>query len=185
MSRVTVHYISDLRILLILLILFTLGCSNNPEAQRTTGKQITENEIREPMEKVNRYLVRKEEDDIQDLVKRYGWEMQKSATGLRYMVYKKGVGQAVKEGNLVSLAYEVKLLDGSTVYSSSTLGLKQFRVGKGGVEAGLEEGILLLNEGDRAKFIIPSHLAFGLLGDGNRIPPRASLVYDIEVVRVN
>lgn len=185
MSRVTVHYFSDLRILLILFILFTLGCSNDPDAQHTTGNQITDQEIREPMEKVNRYLVRKEEDDIQDLVKRYGWEMQKSATGLRYLVYKKGLGQAVKEGNLVSISYEVKLLDGSTVYSSSTLGLKQFRVGKGGVEAGLEEGILLLNEGDRAKFIIPSHLAFGLLGDGNNIPPRASLVYDIEVVRVN
>lgn len=184
MNSLARYHLSNTRILFMLLILFTLGCSNDPEAKQTTEKQITDQEIREPMEKVNRYLVRKEEDDIQDLVKRYGWEMQKSATGLRYMVYKKGMGQAVKEGNLVSLAYEVKLLDGSTIYTSSSLGLKQFRVGKGGVEAGLEEGILLLNEGDRAKFIIPSHLAFGLLGDGNKIPPRTSLVYDIEVVRI-
>ena len=48
----------------------------------------------------------------------------------------------------------------------------------------LEEGILLLKEGDRAKFIIPSHLAFGLLGDMKKIPAKAVLVYDIELIKI-
>ena len=38
--------------------------------------------------------------------------------------------------------------------------------------------------GDKAKFIIPSHLAFGLLGDENKIPKRATLVYDVELIDV-
>ena len=58
-----------------------------------------------------------------------------------------------------------------------------FTVGKGEVISGLEEGILLLHIGDKAKFIIPSHLAYGLLGDDNEIPTKATLIYDIEVVQ--
>jgi FKBP-type peptidyl-prolyl cis-trans isomerase len=41
-----------------------------------------------------------------------------------------------------------------------------------------------MHVGDRAKFIVPSHLAFGLLGDQNKIPQHATLVYDIELVKI-
>jgi FKBP-type peptidyl-prolyl cis-trans isomerase len=50
------------------------------------------------------------------------------------------------------------------------------------VESGLEEGILLLREGDKAKFILPPHLAHGLLGDDNKIPARSIIVYDLELL---
>jgi len=49
----------------------------------------------------------------------------------------------------------------------------------------LEEGLLLLHQGDKAKFIIPSHLAYGLLGDQKQIPPGATLVYDVELIQLN
>jgi FKBP-type peptidyl-prolyl cis-trans isomerase len=52
------------------------------------------------------------------------------------------------------------------------------------VESGLEEVILFLKKGDRAKIIIPSHLAFGLVGDGNKIPAMATLVYDLELIEL-
>jgi FKBP-type peptidyl-prolyl cis-trans isomerase FkpA len=76
------------------------------------------------------------------------------------------------------------LLNGDLAYSSGQTGPKEFEIGHGGVESGLEEGILLLHVGDHAKFIVPSHLAFGLLGDQNKIPQRATLVYDIELVKL-
>jgi FKBP-type peptidyl-prolyl cis-trans isomerase len=60
--------------------------------------------------------------------------------------------------------------------------VKEFLIGQSDVEAGLEEGIRLMRTGDRAKLILPSRLAFGLLGDGKKIPPGATLVYDIELV---
>jgi FKBP-type peptidyl-prolyl cis-trans isomerase len=41
-----------------------------------------------------------------------------------------------------------------------------------------------MNVGDRAKFIVPSHLAFGLLGDQKMIPPQATLVYDVELINL-
>jgi FKBP-type peptidyl-prolyl cis-trans isomerase len=57
-------------------------------------------------------------------------------------------------------------------------------VGKGGVESGLEEGILLLHEGDKARFVLAPHLAHGLIGDENRIPPRSIIIYYIELLAV-
>ena len=49
---------------------------------------------------------------------------------------------------------------------------------------GWDEGILLLNEGDKARLVIPSDLAYGSQGAGGVIPPNAALVFDVELVRV-
>ncbi len=48
----------------------------------------------------------------------------------------------------------------------------------------MKQGILFLKTGDRVKFILPSHLAFGLAGDGDKIPAKAALVYDIELLEL-
>jgi FKBP-type peptidyl-prolyl cis-trans isomerase len=53
------------------------------------------------------------------------------------------------------------------------------------VESGLEEGILLLQEGDKARFIMPPHLAHGLIGDRDKIPARATIIYDLELVSLS
>lgn len=172
---------------LFLIWIIATFCASCTQQSNENNEQITQNQIdtQEPFVKVNRYLVKKEEIEIDDLVRRYGWSMEVSQSGLRSMIYFQGVGQPVVPGKLVTIRYEVKLIDGTLVYSSEKDGLKQFLVGKGGVESGIEEGILLLKVGDRAKFILPSHLAFGLLGDDKMIPPKSTLIYDIEVVDLN
>jgi FKBP-type peptidyl-prolyl cis-trans isomerase FkpA len=129
--------------------------------------------MKEPLLKANKYLLRQEEEDINDFVRRYQWNMEISGTGLRYMI--DSIRFRCKgsiRSSLVSLSYKVKLLTGEIIYDSEISGLKEFVAGRGGVESGLEEGIKLLRKGDRAKFVLPSHLAFGLLGDSERIPPR-------------
>lgn len=90
----------------------------------------------------------------------------------------------ISKNDLIELKYKTWLLDGTLIYDSDSLGNKSFKVGQGGVEPGLEEGVLMLEQGSRARFILPPHLAFGLIGDENRVPGRAILVYDIEVVKV-
>ena len=52
------------------------------------------------------------------------------------------------------------------------------------MEPGLEEGILFMCEGDRAKFILPSHRAFGLTDDQDKIPPKATLIYDVKLIKI-
>ncbi len=130
----------------------------------------------------NRSVVKIEDQEIDDFLRRYGWNVKETSTGLRYFIYRKGTGRKSSSGMLVRFRYTVKLLNGTIAYSSDFLGPKSLILGHGGVETGLEEGMLLLREGDRAKFIIPSYLAFGLLGDQDKIPPGATLVYDIEIL---
>lgn len=175
-------YPSVLSVAFGLLLLCSLSCR-----QKTNeGKQTTTDpaDVKESLIKANRYLIRSEEEDIADFVRRYGWKMEKTGTGLRYAIETSGKGEPARYGQRVLLDYKVMLLTGDVIYSSNELGFKQFMVGRGGVETGLEEGILLLRKGDKAKFILPSHLAFGLLGDSEKIPPRTPIVYLVEVVDI-
>ena len=150
----------------------------------TKQNKINKKEVEESLVKVNKKLVKSENEQIEDFITRYGWEMEKTGTGLRYMIYKHGSGPLATNGQVAKVNFTVRLLNGEICYSSDTEGPKEFQIGKGGVESGLEEGILLLKKGDRVKFIIPSHLAFGLLGDTDKIPAKAALVYDIELVEL-
>lgn len=166
-------------ILIFLLIL--VSCNQDKKTERKTGPKIDKQEI----EEINKHLINKDTEVIKNYIDRRGWDMQMSNTGLWYMIYDKGNGKPVKKGVEVSINYDVWLIDGTLCYTSDSLGIKKFNVGQGGVESGLEEGVLLLNEGSKARFIMPPHLAHGLIGDENRIPARAILIYDIEILNVN
>ncbi len=160
------------------LLLFSCNELSSPEQSPNPS------ELKETMMEVNKKLVKSENRDIEAYIKRYGWEMEKTGTGLRYMIYEHGNGEKATTGKIANLYYKVSLLDGTICYSSEEFGPKIFRIGMGGVESGLEEGILFLHVGDRVKFILPSHLAFGLVGDSRKIPAKATLVYDIELIEL-
>ena len=85
---------------------------------------------------------------------------------------------------MVRFEFKVNLLNGVTCYDSDKSGPREIWIGHADVESGLEEGLQLLREGDRAKFILPSHLAYGWLGDSDQIPTRAVLIYDVHVLEV-
>lgn len=137
---------------------------------------------KESIEKANRYLIKKEFDDICDYIERHELNVTQTGSGLCYCVLRPGDGKQIGRGEVISMDYEVRLLTGDVLYSSENDGIKTFVVGRGGVEAGLEEAVLNLHHGDIAEIIIPSHLAHGLLGDGNKIPPRATLIYRIKLL---
>jgi FKBP-type peptidyl-prolyl cis-trans isomerase FkpA len=133
---------------------------------------------------VNKYLVKKNQQNIINFVHRKGWDMKETSTGLWFMIYEHGSGAKAKKGNSISLSYSVSLLDGNLCYNSDSLGLKTFRIGSGHVESGLEEAALLLRQGDKARLILPPHLAYGLPGDNNLIPPRSTILYELTVVQI-
>ena len=174
----------------IITILISVGalltsCNNNQQSGYLASKKSVKKESSEKsLEKVNRYLVNAENKEIDDYVRRHQWKMKTTGSGLRYEVYKKGDGAAIEKGDVVTLKYGLFLINGSMVYSSDKLGNKVFEVGHGGVETGLEEAMLLLHKGDKAHLILPSHLAYGLNGDGKKIPKRAIVIYNIEVIDV-
>lgn len=167
----------------LLIILSSMsGC--NRDTQQHPEKVENPEQYNEQLVNVNKGMVQKESEEIENYIKRHNWEMQSTGTGLRYQIYKHGTGEAATDGKIAVLKYTLNLLDGTECYSSDKTGPKEFRIGKGGVESGLEEGIKLLKVGDKAKFIFPPHLAHGLTGDDDKIPARATLVYDVELVQL-
>lgn len=160
------------------------SCNNSQEAEQNTSRKISKKEIKENLIKTNQHLVKSEEQNIQDFIQRYHYQMTETGSGLYYEIYEKGNGPAAVKGNIAQLNYSIRLLNGDLIYQSAEEGIKEFLIGKGGVESGIEEGILLLHVGDRARFIIPSHLAFGLLGDREKIPEKATIIYDIELINL-
>ncbi len=139
---------------------------------------------KESLEEVNRILVSKDAEQIRSYIDRRGWEMKQSESGLWFLIYVDGEGTLIKKSDRIRFNFEVHLLNGTLCYSSEKLGVKSFVVGSGGVESGIEEGVLMLRKGSKARFILPPHLAHGLIGDENRIPARASIVYDIEILEI-
>jgi len=165
-------------LLFITVLMASCGQTEKPKSY------IDPEKIKEPLIKVNHQLVGNEAEDIENYIARYHWKMEKTGTGLRYFIYKKGNGIKAEKNKYAKIKYKVNLINGEPCYSSDKEGPKEFLIGKAEVESGLEEGILLMKVGDKAKFIIPSHLAFGLLGDEKKIPKRATLVYDVELIDV-
>lgn len=141
-----------------------------------------ENKQKEALIQVNRNLIKQEIFLINTFAKRQKWGIYETESGLWIDIYIKGKGKKAGTGNLVTIKYKLSLLDGTLCSSSDSTGYKQFVVGSGKVDAGLDEGILMMQIGSAAHIIVPPHLGFGLVGDGKCIPPRAILVYDIELI---
>ncbi|GIZ15174.1 peptidylprolyl isomerase [Capnocytophaga catalasegens] len=110
---------------------------------------------------------------------------ERTQSGLFYKIIENGSGKKAQKGQNVSVHYTGMLLDGQVFDSSLRRGVPlDFVVGIGQVIAGWDEGILLLNEGDKARFVIPSELGYGSRGAGGVIPPNAILIFDVELVKV-
>lgn len=182
MNNQVIHGKKICLIVVWLMLALLPACYEEPR-QVTSTSNIRLND--DGMIRFNRYKLKTEDQQIEDMIHRYQWNMTTTHTGLRYLIYRKGNGLPAQSGREVELDYTVRLLNGKLIYSSDSTGPKRFVVGYGGVEAGLEEGLLLMRKGDKAKLIIPSYLAFGLIGDGALVPPGAALLYDLELKEVN
>jgi len=167
---------------LVCFVFFAGSCSREP--QQATKQEAPKVSREESLIKANRYLVKTENEEIENYITRHGWKMKKTPSGLRYMVYKNGSGPLAEKGQIAVLNYKLMLITGDVLYSSDSTGPLVFEIGHGGVESGLEEALLLLHKGDKARVIIPSHLGHGLLGDQKKIPPRSTVIYDLEIVNL-
>ena len=109
----------------------------------------------------------------------------KTDSGLRYQIIQSGEGPKAKPNTTVSVHYKGQLTDG-TVFDSSYKRNQpiDFTLGVGQVIPGWDEGVALLKVGDKARFIIPSHLAYGSRGAGGVIPPNSNLIFDVELMAV-
>ena len=133
---------------------------------------------------MHRMWVKDESYKIDRYIERHNWNAISTESGVRYYVYEKGSGMSIEEDMLITVEFEVRLIDSDTTlcYTSDETGDHTFLVGMDNVESGLHEAVKYLNVGDRAYIILPHFAAHGLLGDMNKIPPLSTVLYDIYVV---
>jgi len=110
---------------------------------------------------------------------------KRTATGLRYVVLSEGKGDLAKPGDLVSVLYTGWLLDG-TMFDQSIDPAKpfEFRLGRNLVIEGWDQGLQLMRPGEKRLFIVPFELGYGSLGHRPAIPPRATLVFEVELLGI-
>ncbi len=108
--------------------------------------------------------------------------MEKTESGLTYIVTKQGDGAQAKAGDTVSVHYTGLLTDGSAFDSSVERGEPiEFPLGQGMVIKGWDEGIAKMQVGGHAVLVIPPELGYGAGGVGP-IPPGATLIFIVELV---
>lgn len=131
---------------------------------------------------MNKVFAEEEHQRIESfLVRRPDWNMTTTESGLRYMIYEKvDSGYLAQAGLIAEVTFTISLLDGTVCYTSDGE-TESFLIEKDDVESGLHEGIKYMKVGEKAKFILPSHLAHGLIGDREKIPMLSALIYDLHL----
>jgi len=114
-----------------------------------------------------------------------GKKVEKTASGLEYVMIEQGKGDQASAGKNVSVHYTGYLENGTIFDSSVRRGEPiDFPLGRGYVIKGWDEGIALLKVGGKARLIIPSELGYGDAGSPPVIPAKAKLIFDVELVGV-
>lgn len=166
-------------------VLFTMLSSCWNEKTPQDRKVLDPKEVTNSLVEVHKRNIRIEDQQIDDYLTRRNWVFIRTNSGLRYKIYDEGIGLRPESGQRVVMEYTINLIRGKIVYDSKKDGLKTFIIGSGDEPTGLQEAVKLMKVGSRAKLILPSYLAYGLIGDEKSIPPNATLFYDLYLKEVH
>lgn len=166
----------------LLLLLAACGPADVPEDEATPTAGVAENGG-------NTDAVTTEEEEPAEVVDQgpppdfVDADYETTDSGLQVAIVEEGDGEQAEAGKIVRVHYTGQLGDGSTFDSSAGGEPIRFTLGSGSVIPGWDEGIAMLNEGDRALLVIPPDLGYGEAGSGG-IPPNATLYFEVELVEV-
>lgn len=160
-------------ILLLAAMLIMAACGHQPQRQQEKKYDI----FNENLIAANKYLVKEDSEQIQNYIRRRGWQMQDGEGGLKYMIFDNGQGDSLTHKPELNMDYTLQLLDGTVCYNSTKDGEKNLVVGSSEMEPGLARAFKKFRHGDSVVMILPPHYAKGLIGDMNQIPPHSVIVY--------
>ncbi|MGH7996396.1 MAG: FKBP-type peptidyl-prolyl cis-trans isomerase [Opitutaceae bacterium] len=104
-------------------------------------------------------------------------------SGLRFLVRNPGNGPRPRRGDLLVVRYAGRLLDGTPIDSTYvTAAPLRFRLGSGAVIHGLEQAFADMRRGEKRTVIVPYWLGYGVAGKPPKIPPKATLIYEVELI---
>jgi FKBP-type peptidyl-prolyl cis-trans isomerase len=123
-------------------------------------------------------------DDL-DYVEKTWPQAKKTNTGIRYIIEEEGQGQPPKPGDMVSVTYVGRLLNGTVFDKAEDKAHPfKFRIERYMVIQGWDQVLKLMKPGEKRLVIIPPELAYGTRGQPPHIPPDSTLVFEITLVNV-
>jgi len=154
---------------------------------KATGSVVSSSEaVKEdkdaPYVEGNKNIMRHENEEMQMFISRYGWQMQRTPTGLYVEILETGSGELFKEGDRVAMEYRTFKLSGELIYSSDSTSVKSFVVNRSEEIDALHEAVQMLRPGAKARLVIPSYLGYGVAGDGDRVQGLQPIVMEIRIL---
>jgi FKBP-type peptidyl-prolyl cis-trans isomerase FkpA len=160
--------------------------------------QVFQGKISEYFKGVTEKVKGREPAKIQTYIEKNKLNVTKTASGLNYVITQPGAGDKPAVGDTVEVNYTGKFVNGKvfdtsvkdTAQKSKTFNpMRPYKavripVGVKAVIPGWDEGLMLLNKGAKATFVIPSNLAYGEQGGGQIIPPYTPLVFNVEILNI-
>jgi FKBP-type peptidyl-prolyl cis-trans isomerase len=166
-------------------VLWLSACHTPDPTPPPKPLKVDQKKLEEELVRLNRFQALEENWKIRRYIFRQGWDMKATGTGvyIRWISPPK-TGPKPQTNQEVLIDFEIFLLDGTSCYSSFESGPEWFRVDHDQVESGMHEAVKYLSEGDHVAIIIPSHRAFGLAGDMEKIPGNTPVLYHLELLRI-
>jgi FKBP-type peptidyl-prolyl cis-trans isomerase len=142
-------------------------------------------EQKERLIMMNKRLLSNESAEIDAYIKAHDLTMQRTGSGLRYVV-KKGKGAPIKhkESEKVSIAYTLGDLKGKVFYTINASEPFVFNPGRSELIRGIQEAVIYMNPGDEATLIIPAHMGYGKNGDKKKVPPSCILLCKLQLLKI-
>ncbi|GHT10748.1 hypothetical protein AGMMS4956_02680 [Bacteroidia bacterium] len=137
------------------------------------------------LQNANVYWSERERDVITACIERKKLNMRLHRSGYYSHILQQGKGAIVRDGSGVTLQCQIFLLDGTPCYDYDAAHPLELIVGKSSTMTGLHIALNQLRQGTEALFLFSSHLGYGLLGDGDKIPPQSPLLLKVKIVNVN
>lgn len=134
-----------------------------------------------PLSLMAQSALEKGQQFLQENAKKEG--VKTTPSGLQYLVLTEGSGKSPKATDTVLVHYKGTLLNG-TEFDSSYSRNQPISFPLNQVIPGWTEGVQLMKEGSKYRFFIPSNLAYGSRGAGGVIGPDETLIFDVELLKV-
>lgn len=122
---------------------------------------------------------------IADYVKSHNIAVEPTESGLYFLEQKKGDGESVFKGDIVSIHYIMYNIEDKIIESSYDSGKPmKFVLGYNEMVPGIEEAVTMMKVGGKARVIVPSQIGFGDIAIDEKLPGNSTVIFDIELVAV-
>jgi FKBP-type peptidyl-prolyl cis-trans isomerase len=170
----------NLSVLVLFIVFAFVSCGPDKERKNVHKIPYTQKQIDSLLLAGEKAYNQMEEDNIKSYIATHG-AMQRTQSGFWYVITAENKkGRVIEDLSLVKYSRIISLCNGTVCYSDTNV----LKIGNGEEITGMHDALKMLKAGEKAKFIFPSYLAHGLMGDSYKIPPKSELVYDIEIIDV-